>query len=246
MEITKLLAKILIFLFWPLAFLLENGQIQFFNFFFPSLFLSIVYLIFWKGKKIWWVGFFITLAVCVIFIFGGKNFKDNSIFYHSRDDEQYVLREGYLYPTVWMSRLFQNKPSIYLDRFKSNFFALSDPNNYFFGFHPREIEGENQNLQKFPSLAILFFLFGLYFLPSDRRWRFIALSLFSLVVLLSFLRNFDRYDLILFIPLSLLIVYGLDKFLVGKNKLKMVFVVFFIIFSLIEYAQLIISLSLNR
>lgn len=159
--------------------------------------------------------------------------KSNTIFYYNPDSLQNILTEGYLYPTVWMSRLFQNKPSIYLHRFEDNFFALLDINNYFFAFHPREIHVNNQNLQKFPSLSLVFLLIGFYSLPKKRLKFFVSILIF-LIFPLSLLKNFDRFDIILYPIISYFICSGIVEFFKKPSLLKNLFTIFFLLFSLIE------------
>jgi hypothetical protein len=69
----------------------------------------------------------------LVIFFGGKVFFGSSIFYFEHNDQQKIIRQGYLYPNIYLARLFQNKPTIYKDRFLFNFFSVIDPNNYFFG-----------------------------------------------------------------------------------------------------------------
>ena len=63
-----------------------------------------------------------------------------------------------VYGFDFFGRLFNNKATFVYNRFKANFFALTDLNNYFFGFHPREIVRENLNLDKFPFISIILML----------------------------------------------------------------------------------------
>jgi hypothetical protein len=144
-----------------------------------------------------------------------------------------------------MARLFQNKLSIYGDEFKFNFFALTDPNNYFFHFHPREITQDNQNLDKYPALVIIFLLFGLYYLPKNPDKNFIIFLCSALLINLSLLKSFDRVDLSLYLFISLIIIWGFQEF----NKLKTPYIslglYLFIIFGLIEYLSILLRYSMG-
>lgn len=241
----KYLATLLILAFWPLNFILNNKEPFLWVLYLLAFFLLAGFYFFNKANKLW-----ILFALSTVIVFGfmtfGKNIQDNSIFYYSRDDDQNVIREGYLYPNVWMSRMFQNKPSIYWNRLKFNAFALTDPGNYFFGFHPREITVDNQNLQKFPALSLVFLLFGLFYMNTNRNRVYIAVSMIPLLTILLFMKNFDRYDFILFFPLSLIILNGLRVFISNPNKIKSGFLIIFGIYSVIEYIQLLINASLKQ
>src|SRR3972149_9031981 len=95
-----------------------------------------------------------------------KEFKSQTIFFSDYEAQQKVLRNITLYPNIFSARLFQNKALIIIDKFNQNFFALTDPNSYFFSNHPREGVVSSQNLIKFPFLGLVFFFFGLFFLKK--------------------------------------------------------------------------------
>lgn len=170
-----------------------------------------------------------------------KKLRDQTIFYYDPQAQQQVIMKGYLYPTIWMSRLFQNKPSIYLERFEFNFFALTDLNNYFFAFHPREIIIDNTNLQKYPFLSIAFFLIGLYKLPKHKYFNPVGLSLVLMIIILSLLKNFDGYDFVLYFPLSAILLIGFMEFYKKPSYLKTIFVIFFLTFTIIELTHTLIA-----
>ena len=84
-----------------------------------------------------------------------------TIFSFDYQASQLILRKIYLYPNIPLARLFQNKAQIPTTKYESNLVALIDPNNYFFGFHPREVAG-GLNLVKFPFVSLPFFILGFY------------------------------------------------------------------------------------
>lgn len=148
-----------------------------------------------------------------------------TIFHQNYQAEQRILEKINLYPTVFLARVYQNKARIYLNKASDNFLALNDLNNYFFGFHPRQVIG-NQNLKKFPFVSIVFFLAGLFFFNRLKKKLVLALFLPS-IVYLSVLENFDRIDILLWLPLSLIIIGGLE-IMSGSKYWKYVAVVFWI------------------
>lgn len=137
--------------------------------------------------------------------------KPETIFTFDYQARQQVIRNTYAYPTVWLARIFQNKAHIPLGKFEHNLTALIDPNNYFFGFHPREILDGNRNAVKFPFVALPVFLLGLFTLSSHRYSKQILATLAILIVSLSFLINFDEYDFLLYFPMSLVFLSGLGS-----------------------------------
>lgn len=201
---------------------------------FPAVF-GIVYFVLKKSK---YNLFFLILAL-VIFSVNFKNYTDKSIFYYSENDRQEIFRRGNVYPTIWMSRLFQNKPGIYWDRFKFNFFAITDPNNYFFHFHPREITVTNQNLDKFPFLSMVFFLTGFYLAVKNKNVLIFFVFL-ALIFDLSFLKNFDQNDASLFVPFVIILIYGLEEFVSKQTLWKKIFMVIFLIFTITEFLHVLI------
>lgn len=258
-------------LFWPLNFLLHNSLEQTFHFFLPSILaiggvgfmknfligrsvvlgaiplvnssLLFVPLLISTLKRNIFNYLLIALVVGSSLFFAWKPFLGSSIFYFSLDDQQKIIRQTYLYPDIYTARLFQNKLTIYTNRFLFNFFALIDPNNYFFGFHPREIAVENQNLQKFPFLTAGFFLIGLY--HAIRNKRCLLGAIVVILVNLALLKNFDKTDAILWLPLSILIIDGIIKFTKTPLRLKLLGIGIFFIFTLTEYLHLIINFLTN-
>ena len=87
----------------------------------------------------------------------GNNFFGQTIFISDYERRQEVIRNTHLYDSVFLARFSHNKLKIITDKFIYNFFAITDLNNYFFGFHPRQIVG-NQNISKYPYPFLVFFL----------------------------------------------------------------------------------------
>ena len=180
---------------------------------------------------------FLALSI-LVFAFVWKPFYGQTIFTLDYQARQQVLRNITLYPNPPLARMFQNKVKVYSDKFISNLFALTDPNNYFFGFHPREITITNQNLEKYPFLAVVFALIGIFVLGKSKNKEFIITSFVSLIIGLSVLNSFDRNDFILWLPISLVIVEGVRYFFVLKNKkLIYLFTIIFILFALIQFVR---------
>lgn len=130
-----------------------------------------------------------------------------TIFTKDYEAEQLILRNTQLYPTIIEARLFQNKGRIYLNKFTENFFALSDPNYYFFGLHPRPIVPDNKNLFKYPFVAIVFFFYGILEIGKFKYRKILLILSVFLLTSLSILKNFDGYDIILWFPVSSIIVH---------------------------------------
>ncbi len=182
----------------------------------------------------------VLYMVLLIFVslFTYKTFYAYSIFTPDPLAKDTLIKKISLIPSRNLARIFENKTTVSQEKFKTNLFVFLDPNYYFFSGHPREL-GDSQNLSKYHYLAIIPFLLGLFFLPAlpGRQWLF-TIFLAS-VITLSLINNPDRFDLILFIPISLICFYGLKIFADSRPKYFQFFSLFFIPVSLIEFISLI-------
>lgn len=240
-----MLKKITIFLVlvtWPISLFLNNTPKDLLNYLLPflnpkfAIFPLIFVLIYFKFKKPLLI--LISIVILVIWI---KPFFGQSIFITNNDAKEMLIQKGNLYNSVFLARLFQNKVRIPMDKFSNNFFALTDPNNYFFGFAPGQIKVDNQNLDKFTFLSLPFLLVGLYTIFKEKvSHHKLLLSFFATAIInLSFLTNFDRNDFILWIPISLIIIHGVNT-LDQKFKYAKYYELTFIIFSVVEIIRLFI------
>ncbi|MFZ2202295.1 MAG: hypothetical protein WAV56_02750, partial [Microgenomates group bacterium] len=170
-----------------------------------------------------------------------KNYYHFSIFAPDDQAPLIINTKRSVYDNDFIGRLFNNKATFIYRRFKANFFALTDPNNYFFGFHPREIVRENLNLDKFPFISIVFLLYGLYRLNLMKRGRGLLLLFFILTCLLS-LANFDKVDFILYPILATFMVHGIKQLGKEKPKLFATTAILLIIFSFPQYLRAFVNL----
>ena len=201
--------------------------------FIPLVFLILKILISQKKKNL--VFPFIVSLIVVLSVF--QSFYGQTIFVTDYEAQQKVIRDTHLYNSVFLARMFHNKAAIISGKFLDNFFALTDPNNYFFGFHPRQMVG-NQNLIKFPALSILFFLYALYYIKKYKYKQILFLIITVIFLNLSVLSIFDRNDFILWFPISSFVVFGVNEF--DKLKYHNIFYIIFIAYSLIEIIRIFI------
>ncbi len=169
------------------------------------------------------------------------NYFRHSILAPDQEAPLIINTKRSLYPNDFVGRFFNNKATFVWGRFKANFFALTDPNNYFFGFHPREIVRENLNLDKFPFISIIFLLYGLYRLNLLKRGRGLLLLFVVLACLLS-LANFDKVDFILYPVLAVFIIHGTRRMRTEKPKLFVAVAIFLVIFSSPQYLRAFVNL----
>ncbi len=158
----------------------------------------------------------LSISLFVIFI---PAYKGQLVFNKDYEGEQLILRNIHLYPNIPIARIFQNKSHIYLNKITNNFFTIIDPNNYFFASHPAQTTTANQNLYKYPFVALIFLLYGIYWIKESNNKIFILFSFTSSLVSLIILNNFDRSDFILWLPISLIIIHGIETISQKHKKL---------------------------
>jgi hypothetical protein len=256
----------IVLIFWPLELFLANTTKEFINYILPCLIICLSYFLYCKksryhllpililpfvqpklaliplsyvaidtllNKKLNKILLLLSIVILIIF---SKTLINQSIFIKDYNSQQTIVRNSLLYPNIPLARVFQNKGRIYIDKFNDRFFSLIDPNNYFFGFQPRQIVLNNQNLDKFPFLAIIPFFIGLYYLFKNKNKNIYLTYILGSIISLSLLTNFDRHDIILWLPFTLIILSGTNYL---KNKLGTKYIYFNLIFILFGLAQLI-------
>jgi len=202
----------------------------------PVLFFTFIILSKFTRKTM----LFLLSSILILVVFF-KPFWGQTIFYKDYEAEQLVLRNIHLYPNAILARVFQNKPLIILDKLSYNFFALTDPNNYFFAFHPRPIPLENQNMFKYPFVALVFLIYGVLYIKENKNYKFIVTVFFASLVSLIILKNFDRNDFLLWVPLSLVCVHGINTLKKNNQKLYKWSSLVFAIFAIPEIIRALIK-----
>ena len=153
---------------------------------------------------------FLIIALA-IFVWQFGRWEGQIVFNKDYEGEQLLIRNIHLYPNVFTARLFQNKPKLYLGKVTTNFFTLTDLNNYFFAGHPAPTTIPSQELYKYYWPLIIFLIIGIYYFYDINNKNFILISIASCLLSLSLLKNFDRNDFILWFPIGLIIIHGIKK-----------------------------------
>ena len=146
-----------------------------------------------------------------------------------------------VYGFDFFGRLFNNKATFVYNRFKANFFALTDLNNYFFGFHPREIVRENLNLDKFPFISSVFLPYAFYRFNLLKKGKLLLIAFFVLAGLLA-LANFDKADFILYPILAVFMLHGIKRMRTEKPRFFVAVAIFLVIFSIPQYLRAFVNL----
>lgn len=165
-----------------------------------------------------------------------------SIFHLEYESVQAIIRKTNLYPTVFLARAFQNKTQIPITKYEHNLTALLDPNNYFFGYHPREIFG-GANAIKFPFTSLPFFVFGFLALPKSKKGKLLLSLLVCAILLLSFINNFAVYEFILYFPLASIFILGFRHIPNWFRKWELPYLLIGLPLASLEYLHQIIILT---
>ena len=129
------------------------------------------------SKKV--IGLWIVL-VAAAGLFWGRN-----IFVVSNLDQYYSnTASGYLENSV-MAKLSYNKLTFYLNRYLDNFFSGADPSYFFFGGHPRETPGGN-NEMKISYWLLPFFILSVIEQMLNQQWRILGLYGITLAIVAFF------------------------------------------------------------
>lgn len=174
---------------------------------FPLLLFAALLVTSKTRKTLLYIFFFCALFISAMF---SKEFIGQTVARITHDEQQALVQQTNLYDSIFVARVMHNKVRVVSDKVIDRFFALIDPNNYFFGFHPRQIQINNQNLQKYPFVAIIFFVAGFLGFSTLKEKKWVFICLFALLVNLSFLTVFDRNDAILMLPITLITLHGID------------------------------------
>lgn len=103
----------------------------------------------------------------------------------------------------FLARVSYNKFTFYTNRYLTNFFAGFDPNYFFFGGHPREVPGGN-NEMKISYWLLPFFLLGAYEQLERREKRIIIPYVLTLSIVSFFSIDAFWWSLVLFWYLTVL------------------------------------------
>lgn len=131
-----------------------------------------------------------------------------TIFFPKTPEEEIFINTKIGLDTSIVRKFYYNRTTIIIDRYLDNLLILIDPNNYFFMMHPREGVSNIINRFKYPFWAIIFLIPGTYISIRNKKYFKIWFLFFSEILILSFFKNTDGLDFILFFPISWLIYLG--------------------------------------
>jgi len=139
-----------------------------------------------------------------------------TIFFPITQEEKINLDTKLGLDTSLVKKFYYNRTTIFKDRYLKNVLLLTDLNNYFFIMHPREGIPDIVNRFKYPFWAIIFFIVAIKVTVRNKKYFNLWLIILGEIILLSFFKNIDGLDLILFLPISYLLYLGAKEI----NKYK--------------------------
>jgi len=146
------------------------------------------------------------------------HFDKATIFYPATEEETWNFEKKLALDTSKIKKFYYNKSTIIKDRYLKNFLVMMDLNNYFFGMHPREDVSGVAYRFKYPFEAILFFIMAIKATCKNKKYRKIWLIILIEIIILSFLKQIDGWDVILYFSITYLLVMGskeLNKYKFG-------------------------------
>lgn len=128
------------------------------------------------NRTVIWLGIAWVVAIFVSGLLMRRNIFERGVL----DLYQLNTSRGYVENPL-LGRMSYNKATFYFRRYLNNFFSGTDPNYFFFGGHPREVPGGN-NDQKISYWLLPLFLVGVYEQLLNREYRIILLYALTLLL----------------------------------------------------------------
>ncbi len=144
--------------------------------------------------------------------------KLETIFYPATEEETWNFQKRLALDTTKVKRFYYNKTTIIKERYLKNALVMMDLNNYFFGMHPREdVPGVDFRF-KYPFTALLFLVLAIKVTMENKKYLKWWWVILGEILALSFLKQIDGWDLILWLPITYLLYLGskeLNKYRFG-------------------------------
>src|SRR5258708_7651305 len=94
---------------------------------------------------------------------------------------------------------------------------------------------------KLVILSLIFIIIALFNITSLKHRKIVLTFLIAAIINLSILSSFDRNDFILYFPLSILIIHGINVFNKKYPKSMKIFYLMFIVFSSFELIRIFVK-----
>lgn len=149
------------------------------------------------------------------------HFSKATIFYPATEEEKWNFEKRLALDASSFKKIYYNKTTIIKDRYLKNVLVMMDLNNYFFAMHPREdVSGVDYRF-KYPFAAIIFLILAVKATANNKKYIKVWGILLIEIILLSFMKQIDGWDTLLFLPLTYLLIVGSQEL----NKYRYVWLI---------------------
>jgi hypothetical protein len=191
-------------------------------------------------KVIWWLSLLIVIAGWPVSLIAEPPKMETELVWQLDDaaEEKRILTQKLGLDSSQIKKIFYNtKTTIPSSRYIKNVLVMVDMNNYFFGKHPQAEVTEGGYRMKFPYVAIIGFLAGVY--ESVKRKKYIKLWLGGGVVVLvvSVFKNIDGWDMAMYPLLVMVTIEGLKE--INKYKFGWILLLLTVVIGATEIGRLI-------
>jgi hypothetical protein len=153
-------------------------------------------------------------------------------------EEQRLLIQKLGLDTSRVKKIFYNtKTTIVLARYTKNVLLSLDLNNYFFAGHPQVDVTEIGQRMKFPYVAIIGFLMGVYISIKKKKYFRVWLTTCGIVLLISFFKKIDGWDVAMYPLLGFITIEGLKE--INKYKFGWVLLLLIAVVGMTEIGRLL-------
>lgn len=192
----------------------------------------------WK-KVIWLILVIgITISWPLSLIKKPAHFDKATIFYPVTEEEKWNFEKRLALDTSNFKKFYYNKTTVFKERYFKNFLVMMDMNNYFFAMHPREdVSGVDYRF-KYPFVAIIFLILAIKATLNNKKYIKAWGILLSEIILLSFIKQIDGWDIILFLPLTYLLIIGSRE--LNKYKFSWMINLVLIVLIVMEVGRMLI------
>ena len=190
------------------------------------------------GKKVIWLilitGIIISWPLSLIN--KPAHFNKATIFYPITEEEKWDFEKKLALDTSGFKKFYYNKTTVIKDRYLKNFLVMMDLNNYFFGMHPREdVPGVDYRI-KYPFVTVIFLILAIKATINSKKNIKVWGILLGEIILLSFMKQIDGWDIILFFPLTYLLIIGSKE--LNKNKFSGIVNVVIVLLMAVEIGRI--------
>ncbi len=193
------------------------------------------------GKKILWLAILVVMVGWPMSLIINPPKMETGFVWQLNDakEEKRLLTQKLGLDTSWIKKIFyNNKTTILFDRYSKNVLVMMSLNNYFFGNQPQVDVIEVGHRMKFPYPAIIGFLVGVYVSIKKRKYLKLWLIGCGIVLLVSFFKNMDGWDMAIYPVLGIVTIGGLKE--INKYKFGWLLLSLIAVLGLIEIGRLVV------